>query len=229
MDDLVRTRGECLFCGRELTLQSMSRHLMACPSRRRAIERVDASDGEHEELYHLQVQNLYGGDYWLHLEMRASATLEDLDDYLRAIWLECCGHMSQFSEGEWGTPEIPMSTRARDVFEPGLEILHVYDFGESSWTSIQVVRVREGRSLTGRPILLMARNDPPVYPCSVCGEPASWLCLECLIEHDEWMTLCDEHAAEHPHENYGPPRLLVNSPRVGMCGYEGPAEPPYRP
>jgi hypothetical protein len=32
---------------------------------------------------------------------------------------------------------------------------------------------------------------------------------------------------EHPHESYGEPTLLVNSPRVGLCGYEGPAEPPY--
>jgi hypothetical protein len=40
-------------------------------------------------------------------------------------------------------------------------------------------------------------------------------------------TLCDAHAATHPHEDYGEPLALVNSPRSGMCGYEGPADPPY--
>lgn len=229
MVKIVETRGPCTFCGRALTRQGMSRHLAACQSRQRAIERANRTSGEGEELYHLLVQEMAGEDYWLHLEMRGSATLDDLDDYLRAIWLECCGHLSQFSLGQWQSPEIPMTTRASDIFEPGLEVLHVYDFGESSWTSIQVVRVRRGQSLTGRPILLMARNDPPLYPCVVCGEPSSWLCMECLIEHDEWGTFCDEHAAEHPHENYGPLRRLVNSPRTGMCGYEGPAEPPYKP
>ena len=33
----------------------------------------------------LQVLDAYGGDFWLHLEMKGNATLEDLDDYLRAI------------------------------------------------------------------------------------------------------------------------------------------------
>jgi len=33
--------------------------------------------------------------------MRGSATPDDLDAYLRAIWLECCGQPSQFSFGGW--------------------------------------------------------------------------------------------------------------------------------
>ena len=31
--------------------------------------------------------------------MPASDTLADLDDFLRAIWLECCGHLSEFTIG----------------------------------------------------------------------------------------------------------------------------------
>ena len=48
-----------------------------------------------------------------------------------------------------------------------------------------------------------------------------------MIEQDEWGTLCDEHAKSHPHDEYGEPVALVNSPRMGLCGYDGPAEPPY--
>jgi hypothetical protein len=50
-----------------------------------------------------------------------------------------------------------------------------------------------------------------------------------LYEADEngvWF-LCDEHVKNHPHDEYGDPLPLVNSPRLGMCGYDGPAEPPY--
>ena len=32
--------------------------------------------------------------------MPADATLADLDRFLRDIWLECCGHMSQFTIGK---------------------------------------------------------------------------------------------------------------------------------
>ena len=229
MMDLNETRGQCTFCSRDMTIEGMVRHLRTCTSRHRAVERVDAGPGDDEELYHLQVQDERTGLYWLHLEMRGSATLEDLDDYLRAIWLECCGHMSQYTPGTWRDPEIPMATRTEDVFEPGTVIKHIYDFGETSWTRIEALQVRTGKPLTGRPIFLMARNYQPVYPCAVCGERAYWLCMECLIEDAEWVTLCDLHAAEHPCEMYGEPVELLNSPRTGMCGYSGPDEPPYRP
>ena len=28
--------------------------------------------------------------------MKAKSTLEELDDFLRGAWLECCGHLSDF-------------------------------------------------------------------------------------------------------------------------------------
>jgi hypothetical protein len=51
--------------------------------------------------------------------------------------------------------------------------------------------------------------------------------MECGYEDRRPGTLCDAHAKVHPHEEYGDPLALVNSPRVGMCGYDGPADPPY--
>jgi hypothetical protein len=100
-------------------------------------------------------------------------------------------------------------------------------FGTSSETLLKLVGVREGKPSTPHPIVLMARNLPPEAVCIECGQPAAWLCLECMYEEDVPGTLCDEHAQGHPHDNYGEPMPLVNSPRVGMCGYTGPAEPPY--
>ena len=35
----------------------------------------------------------------MHLEMPASDALADLDGFLRDIWLECCGHLSEFTIG----------------------------------------------------------------------------------------------------------------------------------
>lgn len=99
--------------------------------------------------------------------------------------------------------------------------------GTSSETLIKAVGEREGNPLSPHPIFLMARNDEPEAHCIECGQPASWLCIECLYETEGPGTLCDEHAENHPHHNYGEPMPLLNSPRTGMCGYEGPAEPPY--
>ena len=222
-----QSRGKCAFCGREMTRGGLAKHLKVCPQREEAIGEANQGLEEKQVLYHLQVQDAWGGEYWLHLEMNGSATLQDLDRYLRALWLECCGHLSRFSIGGWGGGEISKKKRTEQVFRPGLELIHIYDFGTSSETLIKVVDVRKGKPLTVHPVYLMARNDLPEVECVECGKPASWLCLECVYEMDEPGTLCDEHAREHPHDDYGEPMPFVNSPRVGMCGYDGPAEPPY--
>jgi hypothetical protein len=222
-----QSQGKCAFCGREMSKGGLARHLSMCSERRGAINAASHQAVGNQQLYHLQVQDAWQLDYWLHLEMNGTATLGDLDHYLRAIWLECCGHLSQFSLGGWRGKEIPKSRRAERVFEPGMELTHIYDFGTSSETLIKVVGVRDGKPLSGHPIILMARNNPPEARCTECGQLASWLCVECLHELDELGTLCDQHAQLHPHTDYGEPISLVNSPRLGMCGYTGPAEPPY--
>lgn len=126
-----------------------------------------------------------------------------------------------------GGAEIPKKHRASEVFEPGIELTHIYDFGTSSETLIKVVGLREGKPTTSHPIALMARNRMPEAQCIECGQPAAWLCVECLYEEERWGTLCGAHAQTHPHDDYGEPLPLVNSPRLGMYGYDGPAEPPY--
>ena len=222
-----QSRGKCAFCGREMTKGGLARHLSACSEREEAIDAANRKPGKGQVLYHLQVKDAWAGDFWLHLEMDGSATLAHLDHYLRAIWLECCGHLSRFSIGGWSGGEIPMGTRIERAFRPEVKLTHIYDFGTESETSIRMVGVREGKSLTAHPIVLMARNKPPETGCMECNEPASWLCMECVYETEDTGTLCDEHAQAHPHDAYGEPMPLANSPRVGMCGYSGPAEPPY--
>ncbi|PSB26877.1 hypothetical protein [Stenomitos frigidus] len=222
-----QSKGKCVYCGKELAKAGMTKHLVTCPQRREAIATAETRKGNSEPIYHLRIQDAYRGEFWLDLEMRGSKALVDLDDYLRAIWLECCGHMSQFSLGGGFAREVGMRRKLTDVFKHGGELTHIYDFGTSSETIVKCVDVREGKPLTTNPIALMARNNMPECLCIECGKPATHLCIECLIEEHREGTLCDEHTKDHPHDNYGDPMPLVNSPRVGMCGYDGPAEPPY--
>ena len=131
-----------------------------------------------------------------------------------------------FSRSGWNSREY--DPRISDVFKPGAQLTHIYDFGDSSETLIRNVAVRKGKPTDPvHPVVLMARNVEPVFECLSCGERASALCFECIIEQDTWGTLCEQHSESHPHGNYGDPILLVNSPRIGMCGYDGPADPPY--
>ncbi|HYH81756.1 MAG TPA: hypothetical protein VEX86_18260 [Longimicrobium sp.] len=226
MTQTAQSRGLCAYCEREMTRGGMNRHLRACDQRALVMEDADGKAGKIVPLVHLQVRDAWTGRYWINLEVDGSAALRELDDYLRAIWLECCGHLSRFSVGRWGQDEIPTSTKMGRVFRPGAELTHTYDFGSATVTRVKVVEVREGTRTTGRPIALMARNAPLACHCQECGRPAASLCLECS-NTGRRGTLCDEHAAAHPHEDCGAPVELVNSPRLGMCVYTGPAEPPY--
>ena len=232
-----QSRGSCLFCGREFAKGGLSRHLPTCAKRLEAQTEADRSKRHRQSLYHLQVQDAWGAGYFLHLEIRGNATLKDLDEYLRAIWLECCGHLSAFeiagvsydnTSDPWGESEGPLmgAVKVSSVFRTGLEIAYEYDFGTTSELTIKVMAQREGKPLTEHPIFLMARNNFEQPPCMICGKPATWLCSECKYDReDDRGELCDEHADGHEHEDMM--LALVNSPRTGMCGYSGPAEPPY--
>ena len=218
---------QCAYCQQPFVKNVMTKHLLSCAARQAVLDKAQASKKPQEKLYYLCAQDAYGGDFWLELEVRGTAPMKDLDSYLRAIWLECCGHMSEFSLGGWGTPKVALTRKIADVFEPEVELLHYYDFGTTSETKVKFVAVREGVPTTKHPMALMARNLIPEIPCIECKKTATMFCEECLIEDSIFGALCESHAKTHPHDNYGEPAPLLNSPRLGMCGYEGPADPPY--
>jgi hypothetical protein len=228
MPQRKQSKGICTYCGKEMAKGGATKHLATCPQRQAAIAKADGSKAASETLYHLRVEDLYQKDFWLDLEMGGAKTLKDLDTYLRAIWLECCGHMSEFSGTGRLADQIEMQQKIRETFPSGEEKLtHIYDFGTSSETLVKCVGTRHGKPLTARPIALMMRNKMPEAQCIDCDRPATHLCLQCMTDDEVWGTLCSKHAKEHPHDDYGEPILLVNSPRLGMCGYDGPAKPPY--
>ena len=226
MKSRPQSEGKCAYCGQVFSRGRIGRHLATCKQRQEVIDAANRKPGKEAKLFHLRVEDL-SKLYWLDLEVNGSATLEDLDGYLRAIWLECCGHMSQFTMGGWRGEEIALGTKIQSIFRPDVQLTHLYDFGTTSETLVKAVSSRTGVPTTTRPIALMARNNAPAIPCMECDKEAVFLCQECMIEDTLSGSLCAAHAEEHPHEEYGELLDIVNSPRMGMCGYTGPADPPY--
>jgi hypothetical protein len=91
---------------------------------------------------------------------------------------------------------------------------HEYDFGSTTYLEGQVLAVREGY-LGKNKIRILARNNPYVFECDHCGKTATNTCLEC----EEFV--CDRCLESH---ECGEEMMLdvVNSPRMGVCGYGGP-------
>jgi hypothetical protein len=161
----------------------------------------------------------------MHLEIPADATIEVLDGFLRQIWLECCGHLSAFTvEGKRYSAEPmddfndeTMDIKLDEVLKPGMKFFHEYDFGSTTHLTLKVVSEQESQ-IKGKSVRVLARNDPPPILCTSCGKMATQVCAECICNDEGW--LCDQCAAEH---KCGEEMLLpvVNSPRVGTCGYTG--------
>lgn len=220
------SRGTCSYCQNTYTGRGMYRHLAACDEREAAIAAEDKK-AQKVKLFHLVVKGTYSTDHWLHLEVPATATLHDLDQFLRDIWLECCGHLSQFTindinfvvhvDRSWFPDDRSMDVKLGEVLYPDLEFSYEYDFGSTTHLDLRVVSEREGTVDKGELIQVMARNDPIDYQCDECGEPATVICVFC-----NYTLLCDECSETHEcgMDGFLP---VVNSPRMGVCGYTGDA------
>lgn len=207
---LPKTRGPCGTCGRPFTAATMGRHLAAC---------VGPGPALHVAM------DVGPGTWWQHLALSPTATLRDLDHHLRDTWLECCDHMSAFGiDGTryesrvepdgyaWGPRPRSMSAKAAQVLLPGATFTHEYDFGSTTRLRGRVI----GTIAPGKgKVTVLARNEPIAWPCG-CGLPATRICPWCR------SVACDGCAAPCPCDDFDEMALpVVNSPRMGVCGYGG--------
>jgi hypothetical protein len=193
----------------------MTRHLQSCLPKSRDSQ-LKHQKFKTQPFFHILVKGYYLPEYWLHLKVASNARLEDLDQFLRHIWLECCGHLSAFRIK--GT-EFKMGQKLKDVLSPGMELLHEYDFGTTTELLVKTLGIYEGPMEKNKPIQILARNEAPDITCDECGKiPAVEICSECQWDGGGW--LCQTCAQDHEcdEEMFLP---VANSPRTGECGYTG--------
>ena len=120
-----------------------------------------------------------------------------------------------------------------EVLEEGVWCIYTYDFGSSTQLIIEVKAEREGSSRSEK-IVIESRNEFIRPNCSFCGGDAAWvisdgfyngkpyMCEACynkamededsdVAKEIEEMDYYDLEFASH----------VCNSPRMGVCGYEG--------
>jgi len=209
---------------------AMTRHLAKCLA---AHEGAGTAASKRKpktvRLFQLLVQGEYNPQYWLYVEMPATATLRNLDQFLRDIWLECCGHLSAFRIAEvqysmmtaseagdpWSAPdweERSMDVPVGEVLRPDMKFTYEYDFGSTTHLALRVVGERVGKA-SRQQVRLLARNESPEILCERCEKkPAVWADV---FEGGVW---CCDDCIENTEEGALP---VVNSPRAGVCGYTG--------
>ena len=214
--------GQCLLCKQVIDKSQMTRHLKKCL--------VDQNDdtGRSVELFHLVIEGNHLPMYWMHVEIPGAKTLQHLDSFLRDIWLECCGHLSGFTidgqgysvhpaeGGPFGRREETMGQKIYNVLRVGAEFQHEYDYGSTTELKLRAVDVRK-RRVKKPAITVLARNEPPAWECAQCGKPATQInAMGWGLNADSFF--CDDCVGDYVDEGCLP---VVNSPRVGVCGYSG--------
>ena len=226
------TRGYCKYCGKEYTRTGMLKHLQSCKKRMEVCE----NSKKMSAYYELMLYGTYNKDYWLIIQIKENATLECLDQFIRDIWVECCGHLSAFDiEGVryeqipdndflWEKPAEDMSHKLKEVLEVGMEIGYEYDFGSTTELVLSIHSCRDGEKKNNE-IVILSRNNPPKILCSNCEQnEAKWVNPEGYYEGEPfWCDECLEAENDEEGEDYELEFLLpvCNSPRMGVCGYEG--------
>jgi len=89
--------GACAYCNEIITKRSVAKHLQTCQQRLDVLQAAEANDRPVETLWHLRVQDAYAKEFWLHLEMRGSASLTTFDRYLhtRIMAIRCRCQLTQ--------------------------------------------------------------------------------------------------------------------------------------
>ncbi len=209
------SEGHCYFCDEYFSQKEIGRHLATHLKKKEN----DEKEIKKNPFTHIVID---WDAMFLHLLVRNTCKMEEIDNFLRVIWLECCGHLSGFhiKKGE----EIEMDDIVGDVLMPKVKLIHSYDYGTTTKTYIRSIKVYD-LDFEDDDIILLSRSEPLKIMCSICDKKvATTLCSVCIWNSDSHY-FCDVCAKKHSKtcedfDEYARMKV-VNSPRMGQCGYEG--------
>ena len=164
---------------------------------------------------------------------------------IRGELYESVPDFGAFWENEFGIEGEPglKAVKLRDVLSKGLVFRYEYDMGSTTELIIKVQDCRVG-IWQAKTVTILSRNNPVEILCCHCKknkaelinperyyeEDAFW-CEECLIadieseedeeEQDEEWKAMDIEEKRYVYSLYDFFLPVCNSPRMGVCGYEG--------
>jgi hypothetical protein len=223
MESELKSEGKCVYCNQMFAKAGITKHLD------KHLQDLEREQKTTETAFHVKIQV---DEMFLHLLVSSGAQLVDLDEFLRAIWLECCGHMSSFKQkgkryeidyddedADFGEP---MSELIANIFKEDMVLQYDYDFG--STTALEIKVLKSYYVSVKEPITLLSRNKPLPIMCGMCKTQAA--VKICSVHmYEEYAFYCKDcqkkHAKVCPDFKDYAAMPVVNSPRMGVCAYEG--------
>jgi len=212
MEVELKSEGKCLYCNQLFSQKEIGKHL----AKHLADMEKSVKTTTTQTYCHIEVD---ASDYFIHLLVKGDANMKIIDSFLKDIWLDCCGHLSGFGHNNF---KVSMSHKVVDVFEPRIKIFHDYDFGTTTRVFLKGLKTYQLNHKEN--LILLSRNEPLKLMCATCKKkPAENVCTTCW--YDDYSYFCESCSEKHEKEcedfaDYSS-MPVVNSPRMGECGYTG--------
>lgn len=209
--------GKCVYCNETIEKGKINTHL----KKHLKEAQKENSNGNSFLIQVFGYPNYKNSPYFLYILADGEAKIKDVDQFLRDIWLDCCGHMSEFHFKGGG--KLSKSKMLNEVLEKNDVVEYEYDFGSTTYLQMKVIEEFSVKS--PKKIYLLTRNEPLEIYCHLCNQnPATQICTIHQWEEEPHM-FCEECAPKHAEvcsdfEDYAT-MPIVNSPRMGECGYVG--------
>ena len=206
-------KGKCYYCNKELTEKTIKRHVKNCSEMKKKIEELSAGDKKQRNQFIIAIKPKFdGNEYCIYLVIDENLSLLHIDQFLRDIWLECCGHLSAFKIKGKFYQDYSMNTRLKDILSVNNKFEYEYDFGSTTYLNLEVVDIIQV-PVSFSQIEIMARNNEVKHYCQICGAEAEyynyendqWECKRCIDKNNDIISKFD----------------YCNSPRDGVCCYGG--------
>lgn len=206
-------KGKCYYCNKELTEKTIKRHMKNCSEMERKIEELSAVDKKQRKQFILSIKPKYNGnEYCIYLSIDENLSLIHIDQFLRDVWLECCGHLSAFKISGRFYQDYSMNTKLKDILVVNDKFEYEYDFGSTTYLNLEVIDIIKVPASFSQ-MEIIARNHEVKHFCEICGNDAEyfnyendqWECKKCIDKDNDMISKFD----------------YSNSPRDGVCCYGG--------
>ncbi|MCE5219832.1 MAG: SEC-C domain-containing protein [Clostridium sp.] len=206
-------KAKCYYCNKELTERTIKRHMKTCSEMKKIIDEKGINDKEKRNQFIIAIKPKYAGnEYCIYLSIDGTLGLIYIDQFIRDIWVECCGHLSGFRIKGKFYQEYSMNAKLNDILNIDEKFEYEYDFGSTTHLILEVVDIIQVPSSFSQ-IEIIARNNEIKHECEICGAEAKyfsyekdeWECESCIDKDDDMISKFD----------------YCNSPRDGVCGYDG--------
>ena len=206
-------KAKCYYCNKELTERTIKRHMKNCSEMKKSIYEKGIDNKEKRNQFIIAIKPKYAGnEYCIYLSIDGTLGLIHIDQFIRDIWVECCGHLSGFKIRGKFYQDHSVNTKLNDVLNVNEKFEYEYDFGSTTHLILDVVDIIQVPSGFSQ-IEIIARNHEIKHNCEMCGAEAKyfnyekdeWECENCIDEDNDMISEFD----------------YCNSPRDGVCSYEG--------